>query len=150
MIREQPWLGIGWGAYPYVYPYYDFFVQNEAVTIYHAHNTLLNLAAEVGIPGMLCFAIAWGMALWKMLQSVMKVKKRGKGFRLGMLLAIAGLAAFSITDHVLFNMQMMAIFLGLLAVTASLPEDRSNKVPQFWLNKKFVGLAGIFSLRANR
>lgn len=148
MIQEHPWLGIGWGTYPYVYPYYDFFVQNGAVTIYHAHNTVLSMTAEIGIPGMLCFAVATGKAFWKMLQSVMQVKGKKNGVHLGLVLAMSGIAAFSLSDHVLFNIQMMAIFWCLLAVIASLPESETATASQFWFCKKFVGLAGFFSLRA--
>ncbi len=56
MVKEHPWLGLGWGSYRFVYPEYDFFVQNPDVIIYHGHNSLLSIAAEIGIPGMIFFA----------------------------------------------------------------------------------------------
>ena len=55
MIMDKPLLGIGWGSYWLVYPEYDFFLNNANVKIFHAHNMYLNIAAEIGIPGLLCF-----------------------------------------------------------------------------------------------
>ncbi len=55
MIGDHPFFGIGWGAYFMVYPQYDYYLQNSAVTIYHAHNLYLNYAAEIGIAGAAAF-----------------------------------------------------------------------------------------------
>ncbi|MBR2519101.1 MAG: O-antigen ligase family protein [Selenomonadaceae bacterium] len=55
MISDHPFAGIGWGAYQYVYPQYNYYIADENVTIYHAHNIYLNFAAEVGIVGALAF-----------------------------------------------------------------------------------------------
>ena len=55
MISDHPFAGIGWGAYQYVYPQYNYYIADENVTIYHAHNLYLNFAAEVGIVGALAF-----------------------------------------------------------------------------------------------
>jgi len=149
MISEHPWIGLGWGSYRFVYPEYDFFVQNEAVIIYHGHNTLLSLAAEIGIPGMLCFAIAWGMGAVKALVAMNKATRMQKGFFLGLVLALLGMAAFSLTDHVLFNIQVTAVFWVLLALAASLPTQETSIEKRTWFCKKFGGLAGVFALREN-
>ena len=55
MISDHPFAGIGWGAYQYVYPQYNYYVADPNVVIYHAHNIYLNYAAEVGIVGALAF-----------------------------------------------------------------------------------------------
>ena len=149
MIEEHPWLGLGWGAYRFVYPEYDFFVQNEAVIIYHGHNTLLSLAAEIGIPGMLCFAVAWGMAVWKVLVAMKNADRMQKGFFLGLALALLGMAAFSLTDHVLFNIQVAGVFWVLLALAASL-QSKTCDEKRTWFFKKFDGLAGFFGSSENR
>lgn len=55
MISDHPFTGIGWGAYQYVYPQYNYYVADPDIIIYHAHNIYLNYAAEVGIVGALAF-----------------------------------------------------------------------------------------------
>ena len=55
MISDHPFAGIGWGAYQYVYPQYNYYVADPNIVIYHAHNIYLNYAAEVGIVGALAF-----------------------------------------------------------------------------------------------
>ena len=55
MISDHPFAGIGWGAYQYVYPQYNYYIADPNITIYHAHNIYLNYAAEVGIVGALAF-----------------------------------------------------------------------------------------------
>jgi putative inorganic carbon (hco3(-)) transporter len=144
MIAEHPWIGLGWGSYRFVYPEYDFFVQNEAVIIYHGHNTLLSLAAEIGIPGMLCFAVSWAMAAVRVLVAMKNACRRDKGFYLGIALALLGMAAFSLTDHVLFNIQVASVFWILLAIAASLPTKDVGLGSLFWVNKNFSGVAGFF------
>ena len=55
MISDHPFAGIGWGAYQFVYPQYNYYIADPNITIYHAHNIYLNYAAEVGIVGALAF-----------------------------------------------------------------------------------------------
>ncbi len=55
MIADHPFAGIGWGAYKFVYPQYNYYLADPDITIFHAHNLFLNVAAEVGIPGALAF-----------------------------------------------------------------------------------------------
>ena len=55
MIADHPFAGIGWGAYQFVYPQYNYYVADPDITIYHAHNIYLNCAAEIGIVGALAF-----------------------------------------------------------------------------------------------
>ena len=55
MISDHPFAGIGWGAYQFVYPQYNYYVADPHIVIYHAHNIYLNYAAEIGIVGALAF-----------------------------------------------------------------------------------------------
>ena len=55
MISDHPFTGIGWGAYKYIYPQYNYYIADPKIIVYHAHNIYLNYAAEVGIVGALAF-----------------------------------------------------------------------------------------------
>lgn len=55
MIADHPFIGIGWGAYQFIYPQYDYYFLDMNEKIYHAHNLYLQMAAEVGIAGALAF-----------------------------------------------------------------------------------------------
>ena len=55
MISDHPFAGIGWGAYQFVYPQYNYYIADPNIVIYHAHNIYLNYAAEIGIVGTLAF-----------------------------------------------------------------------------------------------
>ena len=55
MISDHPFAGIGWGAYQFVYPQYNYYVADPNIIIYHAHNIYLHHAAEIGIVGALAF-----------------------------------------------------------------------------------------------
>ena len=59
MIDDSPWLGSGPGTYDTV------FRGRYAPTLigFHAHNSFLHVAAETGIPAMLCFGWIWWVIL---------------------------------------------------------------------------------------
>lgn len=54
MISDHPFAGIGFDAFGAVYPQYSHYAAEE-VTVRHAHNLFLNVAAEIGIAGALAF-----------------------------------------------------------------------------------------------
>ena len=149
MIDEHPWLGLGWGSYRFVYPEYDFFVQNPSVIIYHGHNTLLSFAAEVGLPGASLFAVAWFWATFRVLRFGWHHDGTGESVLcFGLFLALTGMAAFSLTDHVLFNIQVAAVFWSLLALAGNSADGAPGAGEKFWIKKKFAGLAGFLQKSA--
>lgn len=111
MIIDKPLLGIGWGAYWLVYPEYDFFVQDTGIKIFHAHNMYLNIAAEIGIPGLVAFlAIMFGHARAALRIFIGTTDRWIAGLMLGIVSAIVGLAVSGFTDYVMFNIQMSMLF----------------------------------------
>lgn len=111
MIADNPVLGIGWGAYWLVYPQYDFFIQDAATTIFHAHNMYLNIAAEIGIPGLTVFLLIMCghiRTAWLMINTVNEGWPAG--LLLGLISALAGLAVSGFTDFIMFNVQMSMLF----------------------------------------
>ena len=55
MIADHPFTGVGWGAFKFIYPQYNYYLADPSITIYHAHNLYLNTAAEIGIVGALAY-----------------------------------------------------------------------------------------------
>lgn len=111
MIIDKPLFGIGWGAYYLVYPEYDFFINDGNIKIFHAHNMYLNIAAEIGIPGLLVFLmIMYGhiKAAWHVL--TMTHDKYIKGAMAGIIAAIAGLLVSGFTDYVMFSIQLSMLY----------------------------------------
>lgn len=60
MIRDHPFLGVGYGAFPYLIGYYaPGFHQADA------HNSYLIIAAEMGVPALLVFLWILAVTGWK-------------------------------------------------------------------------------------
>lgn len=120
MIMDKPLLGIGWGAYWLVYPEYDFFLNNPAARIVHAHNMYLHIAAEIGVPGLLAFlAIVYGHTK-KAIDILNQTNNRWiAGLMLGVVAAVLSLVVNGFTDYVMFNVQMSMLFWLLSAVVVS-------------------------------
>lgn len=111
MIMDKPIFGIGWGAYWLVYPEYDFFLNNVTIKIFHAHNMYLNIAAEIGIPGLVAFlSIMYGHI--RLALSVIKEADEYwcSGLILGIIAAITGMIINGFTDYVMFNIQLSMLY----------------------------------------
>lgn len=120
MIEEHPLLGIGWGTYFLAYPDYNFFIQDEHVLIFHAHDMYLNMPAEVGIPGGLAFLAAFfaqGILAFRVYRNGEDSFEKSLG--LGGILLVMSLAVISLGDHVLFSRSVSFCFWSLCALCAS-------------------------------
>lgn len=120
MIEEHPLLGVGWGAYFLAYPDYNFFIQEEGVLIFHAHNMYLNMLAEVGIPGGMAFLLAFfaqGILCWRNYRHGNDSFTKSMG--LGGVLMVMALSVISMGDHVLFSRSVSFCFWSLSALCAS-------------------------------
>ncbi len=110
IVEDHP-LGIGWYNYRYVFPEYDFYFKNPDVIMYHCHNLFLNVAAELGIPGLILFFCAWLYMVYLAVKLVRKARFLWvKAFAAGYLLMSLGITVGGIGDHVLFNVRMGVLF----------------------------------------
>lgn len=118
MIFDHPVMGIGWGAYWMVYPQYDFYINDPAVKIVHAHNMYLHFAAEIGVFG----AMAYFWTFFGTLRMALQ-KRAGTAFlqtfRIGAGLALLSVAIGGLTDDVVFNIPTSILLWMLLALTAA-------------------------------
>lgn len=147
MIVDRPLLGWGWTSYPRICLDYNVYVREENSTIYHAHNTFLHYAAEIGIAGMLAFTWAWLAMMFQLLKLRARPSADTRMFATAAWLALIGLGGFCLTDHLLFNIQIGMLFWLMLGLTGRLSEQKRNN---YWIRKKYCGLAGFFSRPSNK
>jgi putative inorganic carbon (HCO3(-)) transporter len=139
MIADKPLLGIGWGAYWMVYPEYDFFINNPNTKILHAHNMYLNIAAEIGIPGLIAFVTMMVGHVRLALASIGKTApKWSSGVMLGIVGAICGLIVNGFTDYVLFSMQLSMLFWLLNALIVVVWQQNKQRQSQNYLLRKVI------------
>lgn len=139
MIMDKPFLGIGWGAYWMVYPDYDFFINNASTKIFHAHNMYLNIAAEIGIPGLITFlAMMYGHLRLALVTIKGSVQYWSSGIMLGIVGAIFGLIVNGFTDYVLFNIQLSMLFWLLNALIVVVWQQSYQRQNQSYSLKKVI------------
>lgn len=110
MIADTPW-GVGWYGYMFVFPDYDFFLQNPDVPMYHCHNLFLNITAELGIQGLLAFLLVIVLLVREaFFLAYSAAEPWRRGFGRGFMLSLVGIAVSGLTDHTLFNIQLGILF----------------------------------------
>ena len=129
MILDHPILGIGWGAFRFVYPEYDFYINDPAVIIYHAHNMYLNYAAEIGVIGAAAyFWFFFGTMLTAFLSAGKEESLFVQKFELGAALALVSIALGGLTDDVVFNIPTsMLLWMGCALAMAARGAGTENQ-----------------------
>lgn len=131
MIMDKPLLGIGWGAYFLVYPQYDFFLNNANIKIFHAHNMYLNIAAEIGIPGLLTFlSIMYGHVRLALSVINSAGEDWSSGLMLGIVAGVMGVVINGFTDYVMFNIQLSMLYWllnGLIVIVWQQSQQRQSQ-----------------------
>lgn len=129
MILDHPILGIGWGAYRFVYPEYDFYINDPSVIIYHAHNMYLNYAAEIGVIGaMAYFWFFFGTMLAAFFAAGQAESSLARRFELGVGLALVTVALGGLTDDVVFNIPTsMLLWMGCALAMAARGAETENQ-----------------------
>lgn len=69
LIKEQPWLGVGWGQFNFAWTLTPFPVRTAGL-VSHAHSLPLQLAVELGVP---LAAIMMGLLLWAFWKALRRV-----------------------------------------------------------------------------
>lgn len=127
MITDYPWFGTGFGTFVWSFPAY----RSEAIPIAgiwdRAHDTLLELTSEGGIPLASLIVLAWATVLAMLVQGVRK-RRRDVMFPVaGLLIALLALAHSSID----FSLQIpgFAIIVAAVVGCGLAQSFRSGKAP---------------------
>lgn len=120
MIQDFPYTGIGLNTFPYVgdamYPY---FLLGPDAKIPHAHNNFLQVAVDLGIPGLVAYAgllTTFGLCAWRVYWS-----SQSRSIRLLTAGLFAGMLAhqvYGLTDAITLGAKpgfILWIILGLVA-----------------------------------
>jgi tetratricopeptide (TPR) repeat protein len=130
MIAARPLLGHGLGTYVAVYPKYrlpQYFLRPKATNVTdHAHNELLEVAAEQGLVGLAATLWLWGMAVWCGLRASRQSDGPERRAALGLLAATLVFMLHSLLDvdlRHLPNQSLLWLLMGLLVGTRARPSD---------------------------
>jgi len=116
MIRYHLWTGVGFSNYEPVYPQYA--LMNWPIALGHAHNYYLNVAAELGAPGLMAYLFLWGAIFWQTLRALRWRSGWERGLALGLLGAWTHLSVHHLFDNLYVNNTHLLIgaLLGVLAI----------------------------------
>lgn len=130
MLGDHPVLGIGWGAFKYMYPVYNEFVQQAGITIYHAHNMFFNIAAETGLAGFFFFLWFFLGCGWYGLKALQNggLSHFDRAMAMAMSAAVISQAVCGFGDYDLFSTQISLTFWLLCAIFSNMFIDtQKNK-----------------------
>ena len=118
MLRDDVWLGSGFGNYAVAYPKYALINWPDALG--HAHNYYINLLAEVGVLGLTAYLLFWSAVLWQTIRLLRHQAWPERGITLGLLAIWAALAAHHLVDKLYVNNIYihLGVLLGLLQLLA--------------------------------
>lgn len=150
MVGDQPLLGTGIGNWKLNVAAYGFHAYDDQGNFgmdipQRTHNHILEMAAEIGIPGLVAFLFVLGMAIWGSARFVLQ--KEGPEFQQGLALLafwIACLAPFMFNFPLErpFHLLIVALALALSFQGFPLKTSLSNKL----ISGLAIGLSSVFVL----
>jgi O-antigen ligase len=128
MWRDNPWLGVGFGNYPVVYPAYA--VGRWLNPLGHAHNYLLNTGAETGLLGITAYLIFWIFTFGVLWQAVQRSHGFNKAVAVGGFGIIVHLHVHNLFDNLYVQGMYLHIAIILALVSVIYQTDRLWKESQ--------------------
>ena len=118
MLRDDVWLGAGFGNYAAAYPEYALINWPDALG--HAHNYYINLLAEVGVLGLTAYLLFWSAVLWQTIRLLGRLGWPERGIALGLLAVWVALGVHHLVDKLYVNNIYihLGVLLGLLQLLA--------------------------------
>ena len=138
MIQDFPYTGGGLGTFGKVVPVmYPYFLAGPDAAIPHAHNLFLQVAADLGLPGLVAFVGLFSgalMAAWKAYRAYGARKEVGpQSLALGLLVSLLIMGIHGLTDSVTWGPARPSIIpwciMGLTMALYRVSESRSSPYP---------------------
>lgn len=127
-IRQRPFTGGGYGIHAFKLFHPEFAKTNGM--LWHAHNTILNIGVQIGIPGILAFLALIGSVLYKLFSYIRSTDRFVGYFALAGIAAWVGFILKVQTDD--FFTRDLALLFWLLsgALLQTLKNTSSNEIRQ--------------------
>lgn len=106
IVKDYPLTGVGLGFNSFRKISAKYITEADP---YHAHNTYLELAVEIGIIG-LFFVIMLGLKLMGMVHHILRFDKKNGVMMLGFFAGLISLMVHGIAEHVLYNPKIILLF----------------------------------------
>ena len=117
MLRAHPFgIGVGERAFTSVYPRYAL---SGIESVPHTHNLLLQITAELGVAGLLCFLAILGCAFLLAVAYMGKLGGAPSSAVIGSTCAVFGCLVMGLFDHVWYHNGLFWLFWAVLAMGVS-------------------------------
>lgn len=122
ILRDFPVTGIGLGAFGEAYRQYfaSIVLPSAADVVFHAHNTLLSIAVEVGLPGVLVYSTllgGFGAMSWK---AFTFQRTMNRVLALGLACGVASFLVFGLLDAFTLGRNLEIVFWVFLGCASAL------------------------------
>ncbi|MDD5354644.1 MAG: O-antigen ligase family protein, partial [bacterium] len=142
MFYQHPLTGQGWGLFELFYPYYQAsYLKDPAYALYqthanHAHNELLQIAAELGTAGIL-LSLYFISVLTRQVKRLLtsKITRAQQLLALGIFSGIMGMivdSMFNVSFHIPAPALVFWCLVGLLTGLQPLPDPARPVASGFW------------------
>ena len=118
MLRDMPFTGIGLGTFPVILDaFYPSFLAGPEARIPHAHNLLLQVGVDLGVPGMLALALLFIASALAALSALRRAERRSFawGLSAGVFTALVVVAVHGLFDAPLWTARSSPLLWLLLA-----------------------------------
>jgi O-antigen ligase len=113
LIASHPWFGVGWGNFSAA-RWSELSTPLLEPNMGHAHNLVLNLAVELGIPATLLVLLPFGWALWRAVRAGLRPNAPASAWLVASLLLV--LSTYSLLEFPLWHAHFLLPFALLLGL----------------------------------
>jgi len=118
MVKDNPWFGVGWGAYEKAYPRYMVL---GGYPVKLAHNNYLQVWAETGTVGLNAFVGIWLVFLHTYWRKTSPAVGKLWGIACGLGAAVIGFLAHSLVEFALYVPPLMYYVFAMMGLLVAVP-----------------------------